>query len=379
MKRFSLILLLAIAFCSGLSAQNLLTNENAQIVIEASVPFVVEGNVTNSGSILNEGDLRLTGDWSNDGDYSSVSGTFMLNGSNQLFVPGESVYNHLAINSSGAVIIEDLSISNSLELVNGIVSVATESKIFLQENATISGGSSNAYIDGALFTTTTGDFTFPVGTEFEYIPITLSNIQTSDSVGVQATSSQLDATISREIDAYSPNRYWQIWGGESFTAEGLSLPISDESFIEAVDEAVIAFAQQIDDPLSISGLPSITGSLTSGSISTTGRIRSGYYLLADQSVSGPPVTVFNVVTTLQDGKHDFLRIENIEFYEDNLVEIFDRQGVKIFEMAGYNNTDRVFRGSANIGPRGELETGNYYYTVRLTSSKRESGFVYIKN
>ncbi len=379
MKRFSLTLLLATLLSIEMSAQSLLTNQNALMSIGTNVPFVVEGSVTNSGSILNEGDLRLSGDWSSDGDYSSVSGTFTLNGDNQLFTPGSSVYHHVAINSSGVVIMSDLSISNSLELTNGIVSVVTDSKILLREDATIIGGSETAYIDGALFTTTTGNFTFPVGTEFEYIPITLTNIQSSDSVGVRATSSQLDVSTSREIDAYSPNRYWQIWGGESFNAESITLPIFNESFIESLEEAVIAFTQQVEDPLSIFGVPTTDGSLSSGSISSAGRIASGYYLLADQSVTGPPITVINVVTSMQDGKHDFLRIENIEFYEENLVEIFDRQGVKVFEMSGYNNTDRVFRGNANIGSRSELVTGNYYYTVKLTSSKRESGFVYIKN
>lgn len=379
MKRLNLYLLTTIACTFGLSAQNLFTNESDLVVINAAVPFVVQGNATNNGTIFNEGDLRLSGDWSNSGDYRSVSGTFILNGSNQVFDPGSSEYNHLGINSSGLVIINDLNIGNSLELINGVVSVASGSRILLTENASLIGGNENAYIDGALFTTTTGDFTFPVGTEFEYLPITLTNILSSDSVGIAAFSSQLEATLPLELDSISPSRYWQVFGNDSVLAQGITLPLMNNTFIENEDEAVIAFAQQPEELLSISGSPVIDGSLAAGSIATTWSILAGFYVVADQSIIGPPISVINVVTSLQDGKHDFLRIENIEFYEGNLVEIFDRQGAKVFEMKGYNNTDRVFRGSANVGSRGVLRTGNYYYTIKLTSSKRESGFVYIKN
>ncbi len=378
MKKKTLIpILLQLIVLAGYS-QNLLTN-NSLIAIDPNTPIMVEGGVFNTGSILNEGDLRLTGDWSNSGDYSSVSGTFTLNGDNQMFDPGNSTYNHLAINSPGVVVINDLQITESLALVSGILSVATDAKILLRDNASIVGGNDNSYIDGALFTTATGDFTFPVGTEFEYLPVTLSNIQSNDSVGVRASSDEISASLPKELDSFSPNRYWEILGSTSFSAEGIQLPIIEESFIESFDDAVIAFAEQFGDPLSIVSTPILDGSLNSGTIRSMGSIHSGFYVVADKSLVGPPITVINVITTLQDGKHDFLRIENIEFYENNLVEIFDRQGVKVFEMSGYNNTDRVFRGSANVGPRGELTTGNYYYTVQLTSSKREAGFIYIKN
>lgn len=379
MKRFSILLWILSCSTFELQAQNLFTNESSLVVINPGVPFMVEGNASNSGLILNEGALRLSGDWSNSGDYRSVSGTFTLSGNNQIFDPGSSSYNHLAVNSSGIVVTRNLSISNSLELVSGIVSLTSDAKLLLLENATISGGDENAYIDGALFTTSNGDFMFPIGTETEYIPVSISNIHATDSVGVRAFSSPLDASTSSELDAYSPNRYWEVIGSAALTAEGISLPLLNESFIESEDEAVIAFATIDENILNALGVSSIDGTLESGIVSTTANIAPGYYVLADQSVIGPPIKVINVVTSLQDGKHDFLRIENIEFYENNLVEIFDRQGVKVFEMEGYNNTDRVFTGSANVGSRGVLQTGNYYYTVKLTNSKREAGFVYIKN
>ena len=65
-----------------------------------------------------------------------------------------------------------------------------------------------------------------------------------------------------------------------------------------------------------------------------------------------------------DGKHDFLKIENIEFYPNNRVEIFNRVGSKVFSIENYNNSDRAFIGIANIRSSKELSTGTYYYTIQ---------------
>lgn len=379
MKRFSIILLLILMDLAALNAQNLLTNDNSLVAIDANVPFTIQGSVMNSGTILNEGALRLLGDWDNSGDYNSVSGTFSLLGENQIFTPGDSEYAHLAINSTGVAVTSGLVITKSLELINGIVSLTSDATLLLNNEASITGGNSSSYIDGALFISPRESFNFPVGSETEYLPVTLSSIESEDSIGVQAFGSEIESTISSELDSFSPNRHWVLMGNDGFSVESISLPIKNETFIETEDEAVVAFTADLNDPLKIMGVPLVSGNLSEGIITSSGRIIAGYYVLADQSVGGPPITVINVVTSLQDGKHDFLRIENIEFYENNLVEIYDRQGVKVFKMTGYNNQDRVFRGKANVGSRGMLETGSYYFTIQLTGSKREAGFVYVKN
>lgn len=49
------------------------------------------------------------------------------------------------------------------------------------------------------------------------------------------------------------------------------------------------------------------------------------------------ITIPNVFTPNGDGKNDFLVIENIEYYPDNKIVIFNRWGNKIFEKQGYQN------------------------------------------
>lgn len=70
----------------------------------------------------------------------------------------------------------------------------------------------------------------------------------------------------------------------------------------------------------------------------------------------PPIKVFNAVSPNGDGYHDFLEIENIEFYPDNTVIILNRWGNEVGKYKGYNNQDVVFNTST-------LPAGTYYYHV----------------
>ncbi|WP_375579129.1 BspA family leucine-rich repeat surface protein [Marivirga tractuosa] len=89
------------------------------------------------------------------------------------------------------------------------------------------------------------------------------------------------------------------------------------------------------------------------------------------------IKVFNVVTPNGDGRHDFLQIDNIAEYPNNIVSIFNRWGNKIFEVNNYNNNDNIFEGISDNGK--ELLTGNYYYVIdKGNGDKRISGFLLLK-
>jgi gliding motility-associated-like protein len=70
----------------------------------------------------------------------------------------------------------------------------------------------------------------------------------------------------------------------------------------------------------------------------------------------PPITVFNGVSPDGDGFNDFLEIENIEFYPENVVIILNRWGAEIAKYQGYNNQDVVFNDAT-------LPSGTYYYHI----------------
>ncbi len=93
----------------------------------------------------------------------------------------------------------------------------------------------------------------------------------------------------------------------------------------------------------------------------------------------PPVTVYNAVSPNGDEKHDFLEIENIDFYEGNRLIIFNRWGKKVFEVSGYDNDVVKFSGIGNTGGAKELPSGTYYYQLDLGNGSESNGYFVLKN
>jgi gliding motility-associated-like protein len=94
---------------------------------------------------------------------------------------------------------------------------------------------------------------------------------------------------------------------------------------------------------------------------------------------------FTAVSPNGDGLNDSFVIENIECYPDNVVEIYNRFGVLVFERKGYNNIDRPFiglsEGRSTLGQSGVLPVGTYYYIFkyvdRKINNKEKAGYLYI--
>ena len=76
------------------------------------------------------------------------------------------------------------------------------------------------------------------------------------------------------------------------------------------------------------------------------------------------VTVPNIITPNGDGKNDFLKIENIEQYPNNSVQIFNRWGQEVYSQDGYNNSDKKF--VAN-----DVPDGAYFILINLGDSTKD--------
>ncbi|MBX9889351.1 MAG: gliding motility-associated C-terminal domain-containing protein, partial [Flavobacteriaceae bacterium] len=97
------------------------------------------------------------------------------------------------------------------------------------------------------------------------------------------------------------------------------------------------------------------------------------------------IEVFNAVSPNGDGKNDFFRIEGLECYPKNTVEIYNRWGILVFERVDYNNTDKSFRGVSEgrvtISESKGLPTGTYYYILKYKDNDakghEKSGYLYL--
>ena len=95
---------------------------------------------------------------------------------------------------------------------------------------------------------------------------------------------------------------------------------------------------------------------------------------------------YNGMSVDGDGKNDHFHIGGIESYPNNVVRIYNRWGVKVFETEGYDNVTRVFRGISNgrvtVNAPEKLPQGTYYYVIEYYdhNNNKESkvGWLYIK-
>ena len=81
----------------------------------------------------------------------------------------------------------------------------------------------------------------------------------------------------------------------------------------------------------------------------------------------PPPSPSEVITPNDDGENDTWRINNIEFYPNNEVFIFDRWGQRVYRKKGYDNTDGW--DVKYIGANMPVST--YYYVLKLKFEKSD--------
>ncbi len=91
------------------------------------------------------------------------------------------------------------------------------------------------------------------------------------------------------------------------------------------------------------------------------------------------INPYNGISSNGDGQNDAFIVDCITNFPNNNVKIFNRSGILVYEMDGYNNADKSFRG---IGLDGlylggkELPVGTYFYIVdKRDGSKPVAGYL----
>ena len=96
----------------------------------------------------------------------------------------------------------------------------------------------------------------------------------------------------------------------------------------------------------------------------------------------PCLSVYNEFSPNGDGVNDFFKINCIEDYPNNTVQIMNRWGNTVYEVGGYNNNDVSFQGisqgRANVSVDEELPTGTYFYVIDLGNGEKvKKGWLYL--
>ena len=77
----------------------------------------------------------------------------------------------------------------------------------------------------------------------------------------------------------------------------------------------------------------------------------------------PSITPNDGFSPNGDGINDFWKIRHIEKFKNNVVTVYNRWGVKVFEQKGYDNNDESKRWNGTSKNGKDLGSGTYYYIV----------------
>ena len=96
--------------------------------------------------------------------------------------------------------------------------------------------------------------------------------------------------------------------------------------------------------------------------------------------------VYNGVSIDGNDRNRHFHIAGIENYPKNVVRIFNRWGVQVFEVEGYDNVRNVFTGRSDgrvtIEAGDKLPQGTYYYTIEYVDEnnqkQKQAGWLYLK-
>ena len=192
------------------------------------------------------------------------------------------------------------------------------------------------------------------------------------------------------------------------TVTPMALPIAVDDRVSTAMNTPINIAVLANDTLNGATTPNVVTSPANGTVVVNAdntveyRPHTGfagtdtfvYEICNTAGCSSATVTIdivnkivpYNGMSVDGDGKNDYFHIGGIENYPNNVVRIYNRWGVKVFEVSGYDNVTRVFKGISDgrvtVEAPNKLPQGTYYYVIEYydqnNNKQSEVGWLYLK-
>ena len=273
---------------------------------------------------------------------------------------------------------------------------------FLDADGFYVGEADFAKIDGYAAFTNQQNFVFPIGDEEFLRPLTLAsesvNLFTKCAYFFEDPNApiSLSATFSteslnRRIELVSTTEFWRLESTVSSTVtmswnprSGLNLLTDDSTNI------IVVGWNKTGNRWDNLGASSVVGNLDQGFIISEPFLPSDYEILTFGISKIPFEPLEMEVVSLEnyfvspngDGINDTFYIPELEEFPNNLVQIYDRYGLKVFEKTNYIDE---FSGTSNtdnfvINKGNGLPAGIYFYTIVINDTNLNyQGFLYLTN
>ncbi len=264
------------------------------------------------------------------------------------------------------------------------------------QNAFYTGSGDISKVDGYAAMTDQRNFTFPVGDEQQLRQLILEStgvntlakcayfFEDANSPSTFATNFNTD-TRANGLGAISTTEFWRLEGSVASTVR---ISWNQRSTINAlvtdiITLNVVGWQKSTNQWVSL-GSNGAIGDLDQGFISSSSFVPDEYEIITLGSGFGQPSDLLDLenylVTPNGDGINDFLMIPELDQSPNNNVKIYDRFGLKVFEMDNYTNQFTGFATSGTIvydKDKG-LPSGVYFYIASLHDLGLDfQGFLYL--
>jgi hypothetical protein len=337
---------------------------NDASVFLGNVAMHVDGEIINDGTFENNGTVSFTGNWKSRGKYQG-SGSVAASGDNaqKIWHYNQSIHT-LIINGWGNKYVKGtLIVQGQLQLTLGIVEISALDHIQLARTASVLGGSSDSYVDGALTVEGNGYKFFPIGKNGNYAPvefldITGNNPQFSLEVFEDAPTVSVEDVVVRNA------LYWKredIRG--TFGSSRVSIDY-DRRFFENPEKIILVTGTEWDEPLF--PVKEVTHSAETDKITTSIPITSPIILLGEVSEKWSESDFYFSTALSPHASHAENR--KVKVFGDRLsadqfhFQVFNRWGEVVYESNSLERMSVNGWDGRNLSGA-ELSTGAYPYRL----------------
>ena len=365
-------------------------------VLSAQTGLYNAGNIR----IHDEGKLGFHTNLINDNSFDTNLGLAGFYGSTSVSVSGAFIpvfFDTEIANDGGVDLLTSVSSLNNTNFVVGdfrTPRAQPDISFNFIDDAFFIGEGDPTKIDGYATITGIQGFTFPVGDAVHLRELSLN----SDVVNSFARCAYFfenpnspslfpgfnTALRPRDIAAINSLEFWHLEGNEISTVTLTWNRRSNMGAIAADAASITVVGWNISEGRWTDlGNVAVSGDLDSGFVSSFSFVPNEYAILTLGSLAEPLelLTLDNyIVTPNGDGINDFLEIPELIDNPNNSIRIFDRRGLKVFEMENYSGEFNGFSNVDNLVLERDLglPDGVYFYLVTLNDlGFNYQGYLYL--
>jgi len=291
---------------SGKSVNLVVDGEAAEMDIEGDFLMSAAGAGDVALALQKQARMNLGGNFLRPTGYGGLlmdaTSKLILDGDTQQQVPSDimpagsggdrfTITNILFKNTSGQPMLLNgsLTIKEELKLTEGVIKVNEGGKVIVEDGVMISGGSSMAYIDGAITkkgSTNGENFIFPTGDGDVYAPLEISPMTNPDdefTIQYRDDPPPIEEKIKSPVSRVSGRGYWSIRRKPGSTIPNVTLNWLDAEArgIDKMENAAVVFVDTTANSLNPEWM-------SLGKSESTGAVGAGISGSITNSLDDPP-------------------------------------------------------------------------------------------